>query len=99
MVNLLRPDAYPLRQGIEYTLLDRLKREDMTIPEGDGGKIWADNPVDEVPFNRFHYFRRTVHLYRPTFFLQEVVGQKKDILYMIEVGMGDVNVLHPSLLF
>jgi hypothetical protein len=99
MVNLLSPDAYPLRQRIEYTLLDRLKAEDMTIPGGDGGKIWTDNPIDEVPFNRFQYCRRTANLYRPSFFLQEVVGQKKDILYMIEMGMGDVYALNPSLLF
>jgi hypothetical protein len=98
MVNFLGPDAYPLRQRIEYTLLDRLKREDMTIPEGDGSKIWTDNPIDEVPFKRLQYCRRTANLYRPSFFFQQVVGQKKDILNMIKVGMGDVYVLNPFLL-
>jgi hypothetical protein len=99
MVNPLSPDAYPLRQRIEYTLLDRLKREDMAIARGDGGKIWTDNPIDEVPFNRFQYCRHTANLYRPSFFLQQVVGQKEDILYMIEMGMGDVYALNPTLLF
>src|SRR4030042_6228953 len=47
MVNPLSPDAYPLRQRIEYTLLDRLKREDMAIARGDGGKIWTANPINE----------------------------------------------------
>jgi hypothetical protein len=100
MIDLFSPDAEPLLgQRIEFSLLDRLKPEDMIIPVGDGREIRAYYPIDKVLFKQLQNIRRTVYFDRLPFLLKEIISQKKDIFNMIEMGMSDHYRLNLPLLF